>query len=32
MFEKMKIMVVDDNTVNLATVEQDLKDKYAFPL
>ena len=25
MFEKMKIMVVDDNTVNLATVEQDLK-------
>lgn len=28
MFEKMKIMVVDDNTVNLATVEQDLKDKY----
>lgn len=28
MLEKMKIMVVDDNTVNLATVEQDLKDKY----
>ncbi|MCR4955099.1 MAG: response regulator [Lachnospiraceae bacterium] len=28
MMEKMKIMVVDDNTVNLATVEQDLKDKY----
>lgn len=28
MFERMKIMVVDDNTVNLATVEQDLKDKY----
>ncbi len=28
MIEKMKIMVVDDNTVNLATVEQDLKDKY----
>lgn len=26
--EKMKIMVVDDNTVNLATVEQELKDKY----
>ncbi|MBE5905982.1 MAG: response regulator [Lachnospiraceae bacterium] len=28
MLEKMKIMVVDDNTVNLATVEQELKDKY----
>jgi DNA-binding response OmpR family regulator len=28
MLEKMRIMVVDDNTVNLATVEQDLKDKY----
>lgn len=26
--EKMKILVVDDNTVNLATVEQELKDKY----
>ena len=26
--EKMKIMVVDDNTVNLATLEQELKDKY----
>lgn len=25
---KMKIMVVDDNTVNLATIEQELKDKY----
>ena len=24
----MKIMVVDDNTVNLATLEQELKDKY----
>lgn len=28
MSDRMKIMVVDDNTVNLATVEQDLKDKY----
>lgn len=28
MFEKMKIMAVDDNTVNLATIEQELKDKY----
>lgn len=28
MLEKMKIMVVDDNTVNLATVEQDLMEKY----
>lgn len=28
MLDKMKIMVVDDNTVNLATVEQDLMDKY----
>lgn len=28
MLEKMKVMVVDDNTVNLATVEQELKDKY----
>lgn len=26
--EKMRILVVDDNTVNLATVEQELKDKY----
>jgi len=26
--EKMKVMVVDDNTVNLATLEQELKDKY----
>lgn len=26
--EKMKILVVEDNTVNLATVEQELKDKY----
>lgn len=25
---RMKIMVVDDNTVNLATVEQELQDKY----
>lgn len=28
MFEKMRIMAVDDNTVNLATIEQELKDKY----
>ena len=28
MFDKMKIMAVDDNTVNLATIEQELKDKY----
>lgn len=28
MAEKMKIMAVDDNTVNLATIEQELKDKY----
>ncbi len=28
MMDKMKIMVVDDNTVNLATVEQELKDRY----
>lgn len=28
MLEKMKIMIVDDNTVNLATVEQELKDRY----
>lgn len=26
--EKMRILVVDDNTVNLATIEQELKDKY----
>ncbi len=26
--EKMRVMVVDDNTVNLATLEQELKDKY----
>lgn len=26
--ERMKIMVVDDNTVNLATIEQELSDKY----
>lgn len=26
--EKMKILVVDDNTVNLALVEQELQDKY----
>ena len=26
--ERRKIMVVDDNTVNLATIEQDLKDVY----
>ena len=26
--EKMRILVVDDNTVNLATVEQELKEKY----
>ena len=28
MLEKMRVMVVDDNTVNLATVEQALMDKY----
>lgn len=28
MLDKMKIMVVDDNTVNLATVEQELMDRY----
>jgi len=28
MFDKMRIMAVDDNTVNLATIEQELKDKY----
>ena len=28
MNNRMKIMVVDDNTVNLATIEQDLSDKY----
>lgn len=28
MTEKMKIMVVDDNTVNLATVEQELMERY----
>ena len=28
MFEKMRVMVVDDNTVNLATVEQSLMEKY----
>ena len=26
--EKMRILVVDDNTVNLATIEHELKDKY----
>jgi len=26
--EKMRIMAVDDNTVNLATIEQELKDTY----
>ena len=26
--ERKKIMVVDDNTVNLATIEQDLKEVY----
>lgn len=26
--DRMKIMVVDDNTVNLATLEQELKEKY----
>lgn len=26
--DKMRILVIDDNTVNLATVEQELKDKY----
>ena len=28
MNDRMRIMVVDDNTVNLATIEQDLSDKY----
>ncbi|MCR4611768.1 MAG: response regulator [Lachnospiraceae bacterium] len=28
MNSRMKIMVVDDNTVNLATLEQELSDKY----
>lgn len=28
MINKMKIMVVDDNTVNLATIEQELSEKY----
>lgn len=28
MFDKMRIMAVDDNTVNLATIEQELKEKY----
>lgn len=28
MVEKMRIMAVDDNTVNLATIEQELKDTY----
>lgn len=28
MLDKMKIMVVDDNTVNLATIEQELSEKY----
>ncbi|MBQ1871019.1 MAG: response regulator transcription factor [Lachnospiraceae bacterium] len=28
MLEKMRVMVVDDNTVNLATVEQALMEKY----
>ncbi len=28
MLDKMKIMAVDDNTVNLATIEQELKDQY----
>ena len=28
MLEKMRVMVVDDNTVNLATVEQSLMEKY----
>lgn len=26
--EKMRILAIDDNTVNLATLEQELKDKY----
>lgn len=26
--EKMKILAVDDNIINLATIEQELKDKY----
>lgn len=28
MADRMRIMAVDDNTVNLATIEQELKDKY----
>lgn len=28
MMEKMKILAIDDNTVNLATLEQELKGKY----
>lgn len=28
MIERMKIMAVDDNTVNLATIDQELKDTY----
>ena len=28
MNNRMKIMVVDDNTVNLATIEQELSDRY----
>ncbi len=26
--EKMRILAIDDNTINLATIEQELKDKY----
>ena len=26
--EKMRILAIDDNTVNLATLEQELKSKY----
>ena len=26
--DKMKILAVDDNIINLATIEQELKDKY----
>ena len=25
---KMRILAVDDNIINLATIEQELKDKY----
>ena len=28
MEEKMRILAVDDNIINLATIEQELKNKY----